>query len=143
MKKYKHKRTGIIVEMGVANKNYYYAYKENEAIVKWVIEDSLDWEEIRQIAIVTEDGKELFEEDDCILFSVCPEKLTLGRHSVKQAMESDDFLNFFTKEARQEYIDNHEPKYSLFDIRQAFNCQTREMAIILNEVINRISKQNK
>jgi hypothetical protein len=47
MKKYKHRRTGIIVEQGVQNKNYYYAYKEGEAIVKWVVEDSLDWEEIK------------------------------------------------------------------------------------------------
>lgn len=47
MKKYKHKRTGIIVEIGVSNKNYYYAYKECEAIAKWVVEDSLDWQEIK------------------------------------------------------------------------------------------------
>lgn len=49
MKKYKHKRTGIIVEQGVGNKNYYYAYKENEAVAKWIVEDSLDWEEIKEI----------------------------------------------------------------------------------------------
>jgi hypothetical protein len=47
LKKYKHRRTGIIVEQGVQNKNYYYAYKEGEAIVKWVVEYSLDWEEIK------------------------------------------------------------------------------------------------
>jgi len=48
MKKYKHKKTGIIVEIGVSNKNSYYAYKECEAIAKWVIEDSLDWEEVKE-----------------------------------------------------------------------------------------------
>jgi hypothetical protein len=48
MKKYKHRRTGIIVEIGIQNKNYYYAFKENEAIAKWIVEDSLDWEEIKE-----------------------------------------------------------------------------------------------
>lgn len=48
MKQYKHKQTCIIVEEGTQNKNYYYAFKENEAIAKWIVEDSLDWEEIKE-----------------------------------------------------------------------------------------------
>lgn len=138
MKKYKHKKTGIIVEIGVSNKNYYYAYKECEAIAKWVIEDSLDWEEVKEDVIpwhieskspiyITTDGVEMFEKNFTVLYLLSKE-LTIPSQNIavihnfsKQDKEvADRYLTFTSEKNRFNYIEDNSPKYSLNDIENCY-----------------------
>lgn len=149
MKKYKHKRTGIIVEPGVNNNNYYYAYKEEEAIAKWVVEDSLDWEELKEPktpVLITEDGKEMFEGEDYILFSVQPKADWYeSRINLSDIIKfpKNFWLHFHTKEARQEYINKNKPKYSLEDIQKAYSAVSSTFAITYTNFIKELKKIQK
>lgn len=138
MKKYKHKKTGIIVEIGVSNKNYYYAYKECEAIAKWVVEDSLDWEEVKEESnpwhienkpkiYTTTDGVDMFEKNFTVLYLLSKE-LTIPSQNIvvvhsfsKQDKEvADRYLTFTSEENRSKYVDENNPKYSLADIENCY-----------------------
>ena len=48
MKKYKHKITGNIAEETTSEKNYKVSVPKNFTIPKWIIEDSKDWEEVKE-----------------------------------------------------------------------------------------------
>lgn len=81
-------------------------------------------EHTRKPIFVSADGKEVFDEHNfgTNLFSVYPrEAWTEKRCTVKQAIEFKNWLHFHTKEARQEYIDNNKPKFSLADIEKAYS----------------------
>jgi len=68
---------------------------------------------------VSADGVELFEEPEYV-YSV----LTKGLWPMERnyfynyQYKSPEWKHFVTKEARQEYIDNNKPKYSLNDFRK-------------------------
>tara|TARA_R110000868_G_scaffold400382_2_gene674727 strand:+ start:1013 stop:1738 length:726 start_codon:yes stop_codon:yes gene_type:complete len=128
MKKYKHKKTGIIVEIGVSNKNYYYAYKECEAIAKWVVEDSLDWEEVKEDVTpwhieskspiyITTDGVEMFEKNFTVLYLLSKD-LTIPSQNIavihnfsKQDKEvADRYLTFTSEKNRFNYIEENTKK---------------------------------
>lgn len=78
-------------------------------------------ENTKKPVFVSEDGVELFEEPEYV-YSV----LTKGlwpmerNYFYNHKYKSPEWKHFVTKEARQEYIDNNKPKYSLADIKKAY-----------------------
>lgn len=79
-------------------------------------------EKIKEPIFISADGHEYFDINHLgDVFSVYPkESWTEKRCSVRQALEFNNWLHFHTKEARQEYIDNNKPKYSMNDILNSF-----------------------
>ena len=63
MKKYRNKHTGEEVESNVHHNNFYITQDAN-IIPKRFIENSCDWEEVREVILTTFDGVELFYGDD-------------------------------------------------------------------------------
>ncbi len=109
---------------------------------KYIADENLDWTEEdngirfydkeqaeeyikynRKPIFVSADGKEYFEGDTHCFFSVYPNDylFTTKRSSLKDAIDFKNWLHFHTKEARQEYIDNNKPKYSIFDIKSVLS----------------------
>lgn len=74
-----------------------------------------------KLLFTTYDKVELFEEKQ--LFSVCIKaNWEERRYSIKQAKQiTDAWLHFNTKEAREEYIKQHKPKFSMADIEKVLN----------------------
>ena len=81
-------------------------------------------EHTRKPIFVSADGKEFYSDDvDYSLFSVLPKaNWQENRYRLTDCIKfpKKEWLHFHTKEARQEYIDNNKPKYSLSDIEKAF-----------------------
>ena len=81
-------------------------------------------EKYKSPIFVSADGKELFENNiDNVLFSVLPKanwQETTYRAGLLIKSPTKEWLHFYTKEARQEYIDNNKPKYSLEDIKKCY-----------------------
>jgi len=79
------------------------------------------------------DGIEYTEENlDYKLFSVLPKATWEEKRSpVSYALQSKSWLHFHTKEARQEYIDNNKPKYSLVDIEKAYNDSKTKSGLLI------------
>jgi len=71
------------------------------------------------------DGKEFYSGDtDYSLFSVLPKaNWQENRYRLNDCIKfpKKEWLHFHTKEARQKYIDNNKPKYSLNDIEKAYS----------------------
>ena len=47
MKKFKHKTTGYIATSTTSEKNYKVSEPRNFTIPKWIVENSEDWEEVK------------------------------------------------------------------------------------------------
>ncbi len=73
---------------------------------------------------ISADGKEFYNDDtDYSLFSVLPKaNWQENRYRLNDCIKfpKKEWLHFHTKEARQEYIDNNKPKYSLKDIELCY-----------------------
>lgn len=78
---------------------------------------------IRKPILVTEDGKEIFEGDEYILFSVLTKSnWAESRTPCNRVLEwSNELKHFHTKEAREEYIKWNKPMYNLKDIDDAIS----------------------
>jgi hypothetical protein len=72
----------------------------------------------------SECGKEFYSDDmDYSLFSVLPKaNWQENRYRLNDCIKfpEKEWLHFHTKEARQEYIDNNKPKFSLADVEKAY-----------------------
>ena len=79
---------------------------------------------VKTAIFVSADGKEFYDiNEDYNLFSVYPKETWMEkRYTLNEAICKETWLHFHTKEARQEYIDNNKPKYSLADIEKAFTA---------------------
>lgn len=91
----------------------------------------------------TEDGVELFEEKQ--LFSVCIKaNWEERRYSIKQAKQiTEAWLHFNTKEAREEYIKQHKPIYSIFDIKNMLENISFDDSRIIEIIIDDLLKLKK
>jgi len=82
-------------------------------------------EHTRKPIFTSADGKEFYSGDtDYSLFSVLPKaNWQENRYRLNDCIKfpKKEWLHFHTKEARQEYIDNNKPKYSLNDIEKAYS----------------------
>jgi len=78
----------------------------------------------RKVIFTSADGKEFYNDDmDYSLFSVLPKSnWQENRYRLADCIKfpKKEWLHFHTKEARQEYIDNNKPKYSLKDIESCY-----------------------
>ena len=80
-------------------------------------------EHTRKPIFVSADNVEMFEGD--FTFSVLSRNTWEEKRFRVSSFTADmnkDWIHFHTKEARQEYIDNNKPKYSLADIKKAFTA---------------------
>ena len=78
-------------------------------------------ENTRKPIFVSADGVDMYEGDEYNLFSVYVDgDWYEKRVRIQQAINLTGWKHFHTKEARQEYIDNNKPKYSLSDIEKAY-----------------------
>jgi len=79
-------------------------------------------ENTKKPVFVSADGKDMYEGD--LTFSVLSrntwEEKRIRVNNFITAMHKD-WIHFRTKEARQEYIDNNKPRFSLADIEKAYN----------------------
>lgn len=97
---------------------------------------------------VSADGKEFFDEDEDIsFFSVCPKSSWQeNRYRLKDVIKFPKlaWLHFHTKEARQEYIDNNKPKYSLADVKKSLEDANLLLTPFgLESVVNELKKLGK
>jgi hypothetical protein len=81
-------------------------------------------ENTRKAVFTSADGKEFYSDDmNYSLFSVLPKaNWQENRYRLTDCIKfpKKEWLHFHTKEARQEYIDNNKPKYSLADVEKAY-----------------------
>lgn len=94
---------------------------------------------------VSADGVDMYEED--LTFSVLSrntwEEKRIRVNNFITAMHKD-WIHFRTKEARQEYIDNNKPRFSLADIEKLLNGMIISYTPINKEnIINRLKKLGK
>jgi len=101
----------------------------------------------RKPVFTSADGKEFYSDDiDYSLFSVLPKaNWQENRYRLNDIVKwpKKEWLHFHTKEARQEYIDNNKPKYSLQDIRKAFDCDTETKADFMRIILESLKKLGK
>lgn len=117
----------------------YLTFTSEENRDKYIKENS------KKPIFVSADGVELFEEPEYV-YSV----LTKGlwpmerNYFYNHKYKSPEWKHFVTKEARQEYIDNNKPKYSLADIEKSLNGMIISYTPINKEnIINRLKKLGK
>jgi len=113
MKRYKHKITGDIIER--LSYKQYYVVNYGQSIPKRFVENSCDWEEIKEPIFVTEDGVDVFEGDSIYTVS---DNFQLLYTSF--ALKIDKTVRSFAeKENAEKYIEDNQKKFSLSDIREA------------------------
>ena len=109
-------------EMGIYGKLIMTAILHGGGIV--AIDELEKTEKPKNPIFVSADGVELFKNNiDNILYSVLPKENwneTTNRVGFLIKIQTKEWLHFYTKEARQEYIDNNKPKYSLKDIKKSY-----------------------
>lgn len=96
--------------------NRYLTFTSEENRDKYIKENT------KKPIFISADGKEMYEGD--LTFSVLSrntwEEKRIRVNNFITAMHKD-WIHFRTKEARQEYIDNNKPKYSIFDIKSVLS----------------------
>lgn len=120
MRKFKHKQTkNTADELG----DTFYTVKKDKTIICFIpdnmVENTLDWIEIKEPVFTTSDGVEMFEGDvyyTNINFEEVKEFLTESFFDYKKYNKE----RFSTRELAQEYLDFNAPKYSLSDVKSAF-----------------------
>lgn len=121
----------------------YLTFTSEENRDKYIKENS------KKPVFVSADNREYFEADlsfDYSLFSVLPKaNWQENRYRLNDIVKwpKKEWLHFHTKEARQEYIDNNKPKYSLQDIRKAFDCDTETKADFMRIILESLKKLGK
>lgn len=114
---------GVVIDSFLENDlevaNRYLTFTSEENRDKYIKENQ------RKPVFISADGKEFYSNDtDYSLFSVLPKaNWQENRYRLSDCIKfpKKEWLHFHTKEARQEYIDNNKPKYSLNDIEKAYS----------------------
>lgn len=130
MRKFRHKKTGAIANK---NKEGYDVFRKNIATSCFMysefIEDSQDWEEAKEPLFTTEDGVEVFENDDVYWVRVTIPSigstdyyLKIGKFDWSFIAERNttDYKWFSTKEKAEEFV-NNQKIYSKNDILKALD----------------------
>jgi len=98
----------------------------------------------RKPVFISADGKEFYSGDtDYSLFSVLPKaNWQENRYRLNDCIKfpKKEWLHFHTKEARQEYIDNNKPKYSLTDFKQVLKWVDDKQAEIALIALKKLGK---
>jgi len=117
MKRYRNKKTGLIFE-----KNGYppYEYVCNEAHVAlpiWVVEDSCDWEEVKEVLFTTEDGVEITD-PQATIYLVYPDSLRPTTLPLQVIFDAPSIprVCFSSIEARNKYVRENKKTLSIKDI---------------------------
>jgi hypothetical protein len=118
MKKFKHKKLGWVAETST-NKQQYRCITNGWILPIQIIENSEDWEEIKEPILTTEDGVELFEGD-----IVIPVEITAFKIMVNYIVDVNIFKNlpnkyykfFAKKENAEEYVLMNQKLLSLQDL---------------------------
>lgn len=121
MRKFKHKQTkNTADELG----DTFYTVKKDKTIICFIpddmIENTLDWIEIKEPVFTTADGVELHE-GDVYYTNIDFEYVNESKVSSTYNYKSHIAERFSTYELAQEYLDNNAPKYSLKDVEEAYN----------------------
>lgn len=121
MKKFKHKLTGFIAEWNPEGCNY--ILKEHrklpEQLPLWVVENSNDWQEVKEPMFISYDGVEMYKGND--VYFVDNFELLKMVYVVNDWFKTatPNYKRFSTKEAALKYIDLHKPEYSKSDVIEA------------------------
>ena len=116
-KKYKHKKTGIIYSR---SQNYNYYTNGYELIPKYIIEDSKDWEEMKdKPLLITKDGVVIYPGDEC-WYIIEDFNIQYGP-CFNSTLRQTDYI-FSTEKAAKDWLEINKPKYSLNKIRIFFHC---------------------
>lgn len=127
MRKFRHIKTGLIAtSLEIAGRVY--KYDAGQAASFYILEDMLensnDWEEIKNLLVVTYDGVKLYEgdtyycthgNDDTTVREVVADSSNTFYYSIK------DVPVFAKKENAEKYIRDNEKKYSLNDMVNVAN----------------------
>ena len=116
MRMFKHKKTSHYAESQSGVDGYYVYINATHSLglyPKWLIEDSNDWEEIKDPLFVTEDGIEILQ-DEKIIFYVYknPYLVQIGVTTLRSVIHENDKFIFSTKEAAEKWIDENKPVFS-------------------------------
>lgn len=131
MKKFRHKQSRDQVVELVTKKGYYQSIFTETVLPGKYIENTNDWEEIKQPLFTTEDGVEIFEGDTKEIFFIHKNndfsvKSTLKREC-KLGSFSNNVLYFSTKKSAENYIKMNKPCLSLKDVFSVYpEYKTRE-----------------
>jgi hypothetical protein len=128
MKKFKHKKIGWVAEL-VKDNDFYYADKRFVLPIE-LIENSEDWEEIKEFILTTEDGVELFDRD--FLYAVYTD-FSIGKSFVNS--KAVDYRNsstkyFAKKENAEEYVLMNQKLLSLKDLLNSWGLKEDEQCFI-------------
>ncbi len=111
---------GKIAEKHIADENLDWSEEDN-GIRFYDKEKANEYikEHTRKPVFVSADGKEMFEGDRIYYLN---SKFETYENPCNTVDGDNSYYKYFsTKEARQEYIDNNKPKFSLADIEKAYN----------------------
>ena len=140
MKKFKHKTKDITLTKCKNGNSYYSENFEGYYIPSDFIEDSCDWEEIKEDSFITEDGVELFGGETVIsVHTGCSIMAVCYGFSVKNFKEST-CLFFAKKENAEKYIELNAKKYSIKDIVLAVNNWAMSPCIDENDILSFLAK---
>ena len=129
MKRYKHKTTGDIAELEFDIR--YYLIKNEVHIPSRLIENSNDWEEIKEPLFVTEDGVDVFKYD--YFYYVSRDGICYKGYARELSATNKEFKYFSTPEAAKKYIDQNKPKFSVKDIEEALLFAKEEKHSVIED----------
>lgn len=124
-KRYKHKKTGQIFrydnELASMSQCSYALETGVITLPSYIVEDSCDFEELKEVLFITEDGVEIVDKSTVIYYVWKDSSFSVGGivFSASTAATSSQSLNvlyFSSKEARDNYVKENKPLLSKKDI---------------------------
>ena len=130
MRKFRHKITGITGELLEDGHLHFIRsdgkYSCQETLWKGFVENSNDWEEIKEPLFITEDGVEIFEGDIywlATLNGVFGELPLISHKNIDLKAFKKEVKYFSTKESAEKYIEQNKPRFSVKDIENALHVK--------------------
>lgn len=151
---YKHKQTGRVAKPYLNPLTY--TVDGTEVIPSWIIEDSRDWEEVKEVLFVTDDGVDVISKHAilyCVnIYTWANGNVEYGNTAIGRGLftPSGDYgwKHFSTTEARQEFIILNKPVLSLIEMMNALNkyglnVDVRPMLVVAikKEITNKLDKK--
>jgi hypothetical protein len=116
MRKFKHKITGYIATETNSEKNYKVSEPKNFTIPKWIVEDSVDWEEIKEFPKIISYRAKYIEPDVSYHF----------KHVIESILKCNRYA-YFASDVKYKYQDD--PYYTDFEIYQVAISETETFTL--------------
>lgn len=125
MKRYKHRKTGLIFKIMAVNQRNYYVEESKasgfiDMIPAFLVEDSCDFEELKEVLFVTEDGVEITDGKTILYYLYQNDLKSSGKialeNSAVKMVQSPLALYFSSTETRTKYVEENAPLLSKKDV---------------------------